>query len=83
MQFTGVFVKRLVMCSHPQDRSLNIAIKAIEIARKKEPIVIIEYPKAIEFKVTDSALSIEKSKIILTVTITKKTINKYLKTTFQ
>jgi len=61
-------------------RSLYIPITATITARNKEPIVIIEYPKAIELKVTDSVLSIEKSKIILTVTIMKKTINKGLKT---
>ena len=58
---------------------MNARVKA----KNNEPNVMMLYPKAMLTNVTESSLSVINSKINLDVTITKKTINRYLKDVFQ
>jgi hypothetical protein len=58
---------------------MNARVKA----KNNEPIVMMLYPKAMLVSVTESALSVINSRISLDVTITKKTINRYLKDVLQ
>lgn len=58
---------------------MNARVKA----KNNEPKVMMLYPTAMLTNVTESSLSVINSKISLDVTITKKTINRYLKDVFQ